>query len=118
MAQEIKFKGYNFESKELYDFDMWIPWEHEDEHGNTWYTKKMVIMEYTGLLDIYDGFLLDITFGDKNNPSGMHKNVEVYWNEDLLQYCVRGGNIISSMAITLTGYVNPEYTVVGHIYED
>lgn len=50
---DIKFKGYSYETDHVFEFDMWIPWEAEDEKGNTWYTKKMVIVRYTGLQDKY-----------------------------------------------------------------
>lgn len=58
------------------------------------------------------GDRLKISFGT-GTVKYIHKDVEVYFNEDNLQVCVRGGNITSkAFPIPLTGYVNPEYEIL------
>lgn len=58
------------------------------------------------------GDILNISFGT-SNVKCLHKEVEVYFNEDTLQVCVKGGNIKSkAFPVSLTGYVNPEYEIL------
>lgn len=89
-----------------------------DIGGYTEDEDNFIVQRFTGLVDengikVFEGDLLNIFFGDKHNPKGSHKLVEVYFDEDVLQYCVRGGNIInSSFKQSLVGYANPEYNVI------
>jgi hypothetical protein len=48
---ELKFRGYHPVLKEMFFFDMWIPWEVESKNGDTYYTKNMDIKQFTGLTD-------------------------------------------------------------------
>ncbi len=80
----------------------------------------IAVREFTGIKnvnggDIYNGDILDIEFGE---ASFLHRSVEVYWNEEFLQYCVRGGNLTTRMVTSLAGYVKPKYIVKGNIYEN
>lgn len=68
--REIEFKGYSKETDYVFEFDMWIPWEDEDDKGNTWYTKKMKIVQFVGLWDkeyqqIYEGDIIEVHSGIK-----------------------------------------------------
>lgn len=80
-----------------------------------------IVQQFTGLVDdngvkVFEGDLLNVYFGDNHNPEGKHKSVEVYFDEDVFQYCVRGGNLKqSSFKQSLVGYASPKYEVVGMV---
>jgi len=124
MSREIKFRIWDPYNGEMTNTshvktvsNVLLKWELLCDGDN-----NPSLMQYTGLkdkngVDIYEGDLLDVDFGNIHNPVGTHKAVEVYFNDDYLEWSVRGGNIITRMVSSLIGYVNPVYKVVGNIYQ-
>ena len=120
MNKEMKFKAWdNFNSKmiEIGSFEE-ICVNKDLDFAN------YNVLFPTGLRadderEIYEGYILDIEFGESGlSSSFVHKGVEVYWNEEFLQFCVRGGNLTTRMVTSLAGYVKPTYKVIGNIYEN
>lgn len=120
---EIKFRGYHPVLKEMFFFDMWIPWEAESKNGDTYYTKNMLIDQFTGLTD-KNG--VDIYRRDVMSPIHYQKvefgNAVVEFKKGMFCFEINKPFISTLKPLTQSfGYgarANNHFIVIGNIHQN
>lgn len=126
--KDIDIWYYGFPLREVRPEDLYIPFQGEDENGNSFYSISVDVKtlgQFTGLCDkngkeIYEGDIIKHLSGRTIEGKSMYINFCINWGDDNCYRAYKNGLKGYSYEISFANYIyNPkDNEVIGNIYDN